>query len=85
MPSCTCMSHLMVEVLVGLQVPTPSSMRHAQPSCGALVPSPGCTDSHAVPVHRHRGDRVTTAATGFAFLLCAVCVCWHVHSISYPK
>ena len=48
-----CMSHLMVKVHVGLQVPTPSSMRYVQPSCGVLVPSPGgfvCTDSHAVPV-----------------------------------
>ena len=36
-----CMSHLMVEVQVGLRVPTPSSMRHVQPSCRPLVPSPG--------------------------------------------
>ena len=51
---CVCvfvrhqLSHLMIEVQVGPQVPTPSSMRHVQPSWRAPVPSPGgfaCTDS----------------------------------------
>ena len=72
-----CMSHLMVEVLVGPRVPTPSSMRHVQPSCGTLVPSPGAPTRSACLVHRHRRDRVSTAATGFASFecMCVVCVC----------
>ena len=36
-----CMSLLMIEVQAGLWAPTLSSLEHAQPSCGALVPSPG--------------------------------------------
>ena len=52
-----CMSRLIVEVQVGLRVPTSSSTRHVQPSCGMLIPSPGGFILHrlrsACLVHRY--------------------------------
>ena len=46
----------MVEVLVGLWVPTPSFMWHSQSSCKMLVSLSGgffCTDSSVCLMHRH--------------------------------
>ena len=83
MPSSACLT--MVEVQVGLQVPTLSSMRHVQPSWGALVSFPGGFVLHrlgipawcrGIPARLGRHDRVTAAA-GFTLLwfLLYVCVC----------
>ena len=44
------MSDIMVEVLVGLWVPTSSSMRPVQSSCKALIPSPGGFVLHRLTV-----------------------------------
>ena len=73
-----CMSHLMVEVLVGLWVPTPSSMRHVRSSLrgASSVPRRICPapTRSACLVHRHRRDHVTTAATSFVCVCVCVCV-----------
>ena len=73
-----CMSHLMVEVQVGLQVPTPSSLGHTQPSYGVLVPSPGdlpCTDSEylftigaQVSLGRHDRENSSYSLCFFVFV-----------------
>ena len=77
------MSHLMIEVLVGLQVLTLSSIRHVQPSCGVLFPyrriCPVPTQEYLPGAQvSSRRDHVNDSYR-HCFLLFALYVCVSVH------
>ena len=61
-----CMSHLIIEVLVGLWVPTPSSIRHVQSSYGPRRICPALILA--------RCDHVNSSYR-FSFCVCSVCIC----------
>ena len=75
------LSHLMVEGQVELWVPTPSSMRHVEITCGAASPVPRricpalTLEYPQVSQLVWVGVTCKTATTGFTF----VCACGHLH------
>ena len=81
-----CMFHLIVEAQLGLQVPTPSSIRHVQPSCGMLEEDLFHNQLwSACLVHRHPSGRHdhTNGNYRLCFVFCfahmCICMCVHVH------
>ena len=68
-----CMSHLMVEVPVGPRVPTPSSMRHLQPSCRPLVLSPG-----GFALHQLRSACLQALLCVYVYACMHMCLCTQV-------